>query len=347
MTPSGVWIDFFWLYLERTFQILSKRNPNLEQENPMTIECKLTLSPQTLDNSDPKARVQADQDRRSQMTQTTCGIDMAVSTLERTEDLKDIGQRYRFERLVPSIVFRDLYFNKDDPGPGDRVPEFSLPTVNGGRFKSSDLAATGPALLIFGSSTCPLTDNAAPGLNELYCRFGDRVRFVMVNVREAHPGKAFPQPGTLDVKMAHAKRLRDLHGFEFEVAVDDVDGTLHRALSPKPNSAYILGTDGTILFRAHWANDTKALAAALDSIVAGESPRRSQSGGLVKPMLRMLPNIATVLDRAGGGAWADMWRVAPPLAAIALALKALRVRSRRPEPALSRTIVDDAVQHLK
>lgn len=242
------------------------------------------------------------------------------------------GRRYRFERLALPLVLRDLYFSRKDPRPGDRVPDFDLPTVGGGRFRSSDLAETGPALLIFGSSTCPVTDNAAPGLNELYLRFGDRVRFLMVNVREAHPGKAFPQPTTLDAKTAHAEQLRDLYGFEFEVAVDDVDGTLHRALSPKPNSAYVVGTDGTILFRAQWANDTKALAAALDAVVAGESPLRSQSGGVIKPMLHTLRNIAPVLDRAGSGAWADMWRVAPPLAAIALALKALHVRPGRPKP---------------
>lgn len=259
------------------------------------------------------------------MTQATSQSRIDVSIQERTEDPKDEGQRYRFERLALPLVLRDLRFSKDDPGPGDRVPEFDLPTVGGGRFRSSDLAETGPALLIFGSSTCPVTDNAAPGLNELYRRLGDRVRFVMVNVREAHPGKAFPQPTTLGAKVAHADQLRNLYGFEFEVAVDDVDGTLHRALSPKPNSAYVLGADGKILFRAQWANDTEALAAALDAIVAGKSPTRSQSGGVVKPTLRMLRNIAPVLDRAGSGAWADMWRVAPPLAALALALKALHI----------------------
>jgi len=78
-----------------------------------------------------------------------------------------------------------------------------------------------------------MTDNAAPGLNALHLRFGRRVRFVMVNVREAHPGRAIPQPGTLDAKMAHAMRLRELHGFEFDVAVDDLNGTLHRALGAK------------------------------------------------------------------------------------------------------------------
>ncbi len=110
--------------------------------------------------------------------------------------------------------------------------------------------------MIFGSYTCPVTDGAAPGLKELHVRFGDRVRFVMVDVREAHPGKAAPQPNSLDEKIAHAEQLRDLHGLEFEVAVDDIDGTLHRALSPKPNSAYVLGKDGAILVRAQWANDT-------------------------------------------------------------------------------------------
>ncbi|MGE0129048.1 MAG: peroxiredoxin family protein [Blastocatellales bacterium] len=244
-----------------------------------------------------------------------------------TED-SNAGQRYRFKRLTLPDVMRDMYFSRNTPGPGDRAPEFDLPTVGGGRFRSRDLAESGPALLVFGSSTCPMTDHAAPGLNELHRRFGRQVRFVIVNVREAHPGGAIPQPPTLADKTKHAERLRDLYGFEFEVAVDDVSGTLHRALSPKPNSAYVLGPDGTILFRAHWANDTDTLSTALDAVVTKSLLRRTQSGGIFKPMLRILRNIAPVLDRAGSGAWADMWRVAPPLAAVALALKALRIRPR-------------------
>ena len=89
-------------------------------------------------------------------------------------------------------------------------------------------------------------------------------------------------PSTIEGKTAHAARLHDLHGFAFEVAVDDVDGGLHRALSPKPNSAYIIATDGTILFRAQWANDTEALMAALSAVVAGDGPRREKSGGVIK-----------------------------------------------------------------
>jgi hypothetical protein len=151
----------------------------------------------------------------------------------------------------------------------------------------------------------------------------------MVNVREAHPGKAFPQPKTMEAKMAHAAKLRDIYGFTFEVAVDDIDGTLHRAMSPKPNSAYVLAPDGTILFRAQWANDTEALAAALGAVAGSQTPRPSESGGVLIPTLRMLRNIAPVLDRAGAGAWADMWLAAPPLALTAFALKVLHIRPFR------------------
>ncbi len=117
---------------------------------------------------------------------------------KRTEDSPDVGRRYRYDHLQLRLVLRDLYFTRGDPGPGDRVPDFDLPTLGGGRFRSTDLGETGPVLLIFGSYTCFVTDSAAPGLKELHARFGDRVRFVMVDVREAHPGQAVPQPKTLD-----------------------------------------------------------------------------------------------------------------------------------------------------
>ncbi len=150
----------------------------------------------------------------------------------------------------------------------------------------------------------------------------------MVNVREAHPGVNVPQPESMDQKTANAEKLRDLHGFEFEVAVDGIDGTFHRALSPKPNSAYIVGKNGMILFRAQWANDTKALAEALEAITAAKALRRLQSRDLVRPMLKMLPYGVRVFDRAGDGAWLDMWRSAPPVAFLGFLFKTLRVGPR-------------------
>lgn len=232
-----------------------------------------------------------------------------------------VGARYRFEHLALSLVMADLRFTAQDLRPGDRVPAFDLPLVGGGRFRHPEPAAIGPTLLVFGSATCPATDQAIPGLRDLHGRFGDKVRFVLVNVREAHPGGNFPQPRSAEAKQENACRLEELYALPFAVAVDDLDGTLHRALGTKPNSAYLLAKDGTILFRAHWAGDTPALTAALEDVAAGQLPSQSTSGGVLRPMLRMLRHIAPVLDRAGRGAWADMWRVAPPLTAMAWVLR--------------------------
>ena len=197
------------------------------------------------------------------------------------------------------VVLGDMSFGTDDLGPGDRIPDFDLPTLDGGRFRSADLTETGLALLVLGSYTCPVTESAAPGLNQLHAGFGGQVRFVMVNVLEAHPGKNVPQPQTMDQKTAHAEQLGDAHGFDFEVAVDDIDGTLHCALSPMPNSAYIVDREWTILFRAQWANDTSALLEALEAITEGKTLRRLQSRELARPMLSMLRYGAPVFDRAG------------------------------------------------
>ena len=240
----------------------------------------------------------------------------------------DAALRYPFDRLRIGLVLRDMYFTKQDPGPGDHVPDFDLPTLEGGRFRSADLADTGPVLMVFGSYTCPVTDSSAHGLKELHRRYGDRVRFVMVNVREAHPGANVTQPREIDEKREHAVLLRQFHDLRFEVAVDDIGGTLHRALGPKPNSAYLLAEDGTILFRAHWANDTKALREALDAITEGRPLRRTVSRGLIRPVWPTVRYVAPVLDRAGRGGWRDLWKVVPPMAAAGFLMRLLHLTPR-------------------
>ena len=239
------------------------------------------------------------------------------------------GREYRFEHVRFTLVLQDMYFSRSVPRPGDKIPAFDLPTLSGVPLRSAELENTGPALLVFGSVTCPITDSAAAGLRNLYARFGDQVRFVMVNVREAHPGRSVPQPQTIEEKTEHAERLRGLHRFEFDIAIDDVDGTFHQALSPKPNSAYLVGKDGTILFRAHWANDERGVDRALAALIKGQAITRPTSDGLILPILKAMRFIPGVLDRAGSGAWSDMWRAVLPLAAVAWLIKFFGV-SRSP-----------------
>ena len=71
---------------------------------------------------------------------------------------------------------------------GPRGAHFELETTDGRRLHLRDLRGR-PVLLHFVSYTCPVTRGAASSMRELHRRYGDRVQFVDVVVRQAHPGE--------------------------------------------------------------------------------------------------------------------------------------------------------------
>ena len=235
-----------------------------------------------------------------------------MSTLEHAND-----SGYRFEHPTMRMVLADMRIPSSDPGPGDPVPQFSLVTANGAVIDSDTLRADGrPTLLVFGSLTCPVTESAGDGLRELHARYGDRVRFVVVNVREAHPGALTPQPSTMEQKVDHARRLGEHHRLPFEVAVDDIEGTVHRAFGTRPSSAYIIDPAGRIVFRAHWSNVTAAIEEAVAAVAGGAAPPRAAVGGTARAMAAMTGHAANAFRTAGRGAERDTWKVAPPFGAM-------------------------------
>ena len=122
---------------------------------------------------------------------------------------------YRYKKFTTSLLFRDLRFPGSAAAPGDRVPAFELLTTNGERLVNSDVFADKPVLFVFGSMTCPMTASSAPSVQELYEEFGDRVDFVMLYVREAHPGENFGQAETMDDKISSAKALQKFYGIDW------------------------------------------------------------------------------------------------------------------------------------
>ncbi len=221
---------------------------------------------------------------------------------------------YRYKKFTTRLLFRDLRFRKGTAKAGDHLPASELFTTEGDRTTIEHLAAGKPVLLIFGSLTCPMTASAVPALNALYREFGERVEFVMVNVREAHPGEHYPQPETVEEKLDHAKALARRYAMPWTVASDDIDGHLHRSLDPKPNSAFLIDADGTIVFRSLWSSDQNAMRQALVSAVAGRTPEKPQSQALFGPVVRAMGQVQEVMDRAGPQAVKDLWLAGLPMA---------------------------------
>jgi glutaredoxin-related protein len=171
-----------------------------------------------------------------------------------------------------------------------------------------------PVLFIFGSMTCPMTASAMPFLLELHAEFGYCVDFIMLNVREAHPGENFVQPENMDKKLEHARALKEFFCIPWMVASDNVDGDLHRALDPKPNSAFLTNSDRIIVFRSLWASDREALRHAVESTADGKNPHKSESQALIGPVSRAMGHVQEVMERAGPQAVSDLWLAGLPMA---------------------------------
>ncbi len=223
-------------------------------------------------------------------------------------------RQYRYDRFTTRLLLRDMRFRKGAAGPGDLVPTFKLVTTDGGELTDQDVFGNRPVLLLFGSITCPMTASAMPFLTQLHSEFGDRVDFIMLNVREAHPGEHFRQPLTAVEKLEHARALKQLYGISWTVATDDIEGSLHRALDPKPNSAFLVDAAGVSVFRSLWASDQKAVRQALESVAAGRTPDKTQSQALFLPVARAMGQVQEVMDRAGPQAVRDLWRAGLPMA---------------------------------
>jgi len=225
-----------------------------------------------------------------------------------------VANEYRYKHFTTGLLFRDLRFRKEAAAPGDPFPEFELVTTDGSNLVNENVFGDKPVIFIFGSMTCPMTASAAPSAQELYDDFGDRVEFIMLYVREAHPGEYFAQSETVKEKLDYAQKLKDFYDIQWTVAADNIDGDLHRALDPKPNSAFLADKDGTILFRSLWASDYCALRYALDAAANGRIPEMRQSVRMIGPVSRAMGHVQEVMARGGPQAVRDLWLAGFPMA---------------------------------
>jgi hypothetical protein len=224
---------------------------------------------------------------------------------------------YLYDHVTQKVLMEDMSFSERAPRPGDRIPRFDLPSVDGGRISIADIAGRKPLLLITGSYSCPMTASSDPILKEFHQEFGRDIEFVMLHVREAHPGEHREQPRSFEEKLNHAKALKARDKLPWPIAVDDPEGTLHRALDEKPNAVWLTDRDGVIVYRGLWAGDEKGLAQALDAVIRGVAPPERESQRRLAPMAMGVGKMREMTLQSGPRATQDLRRAAPPIAAMA------------------------------
>ena len=224
---------------------------------------------------------------------------------------------YRYETFRAALLLNDARFSPDALKPGKVLPDRMLVRPDGEKISLRDVSDGRPIVLVTGSITCPLSVSTLPMLSELYQRYHDRVAFAFIYTREAHPGENFGQPATLPEKVDHARLLKEIHGLDWPVLVDDLDGTLHTMLDTKQNSVHILGSDGTIMFRALFAGDT-AVEKAIAAIAGGGQPHKNLARGKLAGPMMSIGYIDETLRQAGPQAYRDVIKAVPPMAMMAV-----------------------------
>lgn len=158
-----------------------------------------------------------------------------------------------------------------------------------------------------------MTLGARPGLLELHERYRDRVEIVSVYVREAHPGDRYRHHDSAEQKMRYARDWKEQDRIPWTVAVDDVEGTVHRAFDTQPNSVYLIDRSGHVAFRALWAGQKGLLRSKIEELLAHHAAGEErvvlgERENLVIPLLRGSAAFLWGTGRGGEGAIEDFRR---------------------------------------
>lgn len=194
--------------------------------------------------------------------------------------------------------YRHFDFDRDYVGrdrgvtPGDTAVGGTVYTIDGEAVAFSDLWADGPAVVEFGSITCPIFLEKSDRMDALAERYADEVTVAVLYVREAHPGHSLGPHQTLDSKLAAARECRAAAGIDRPIYVDEVGGAVHRAYGTLPNAVVVVGHDGIVSYRADWL-DVDDLDAHLTDLLAAGS-----AGDAVEPTDREDNFHAPTLARA-------------------------------------------------
>jgi thiol-disulfide isomerase/thioredoxin len=149
---------------------------------------------------------------------------------------------------------------------GRTAPDFELETTTGETLRLGDLRGA-PVLLHFASYTCPVTRGGVSSMNELHRHYGDRVRFVDVLVRQAHPGECRGAYRSYEEKLEDARAYAEEERIAWPVVVDDLDGTVQRAYGGLAAAVFLLDSEGKMAFYGIWGQ-APALRAAIDELLA-------------------------------------------------------------------------------
>ena len=134
---------------------------------------------------------------------------------------------------------------------GELAKTFSVRDQKGNEVSLEDYRGKW-VVLETGSITCAMYVKNIPGVRMLQNKFPD-VEFLLIYVREAHPGARLGPHQSDEQKIERAEKLKTFYNEPLKILIDDLEGTMHRAYGELPNVVYVIDPDGKVIYRSDWA----------------------------------------------------------------------------------------------
>ncbi|MGE0171389.1 MAG: deiodinase-like protein [Oligoflexales bacterium] len=237
---------------------------------------------------------------------------------------------YNYEHFSANAINLESF---SSPKVGEKMPNLTFMTLENKPVNLYDLLKT-RTVLITASLTCPMFNSNVEGLAQLADTFHG-VRFMLLYVREAHPGENIPPPKNMMEKITRAIKLKSSLPEPMDVYVDYIDGSGHKILGGFPNCVFVLNTDATVYYRSNWFNPDE-LSKALTNF--RNIPMYESDDGISLPQIPPIGQAFKVLKNSGLHAVWDFTKSVPQLMVKRLQLKH-RIEHKTPTP----DDVDDAV----
>jgi hypothetical protein len=132
-------------------------------------------------------------------------------------------------------------------------------------------------------------------MRELHRLYADRVQFVDLVVRQAHPGERHGGYRRYAEKLDDARRYEQEEGIGWPVVVDDLDGSAQRALGGLSASVYLIDREGRVAFYGVWGQ-SPALRRALEELLCGGGTGAPAGRGVDR-----VPHLAAAIVAGRGG----------------------------------------------
>lgn len=137
------------------------------------------------------------------------------------------------------------------PSAGETAPDFAVRDLDGNERSLADYRGKW-VVLETASATCSMYTKNIPGMKGVRAEFPD-VEFLVIYVREAHPGERLGQHKTDEDKLAAAKLLPTRYDEDRPILIDKLNGDMHRAYGMMPNVIYVINPEGVVHYRCNWA----------------------------------------------------------------------------------------------